>query len=140
MISINQVQSAIVSALKANAPLVAVVGDEIRESQWQGTEFAYPAVRIDLENLRSTGRGGTCTTTNSTVPFSVVAFSEDASSQQADQIIGLVVGALLDHQLTSVDFSSGFVRMSGVGQSSAKRATERVWRAIVGLEVNIYET
>jgi len=140
MISINQVQAAIVTALKESVPLGLVVGDEIRESQWQGTQFTYPAIRVDMEDSRQVGRGGQCVTTISAVPFNVVGFSEEASSQQADRIIGLVISALLNHQLTSADFSSGFVRMSRAGQSSAKRATERVWRAVVGFEVNIYET
>ena len=53
MISNDLVQAAIVAKLKADTTLVAWLTarsaeNEIRESQWQGTVFSFPAVRVEL--------------------------------------------------------------------------------------------
>lgn len=138
MISFDLLQAAIVAALKADAPLVAVVGDEIRESQWQGTDFVYPGVRVELYS--GTPIGEKCVDTHSLVGFTILCYSENDSSQEADQIAGLVVTALYLETLTAATFYSGLIRISGPGVRSARRMIERIWRSEVEFQTNIYET
>jgi hypothetical protein len=59
MITINQVQAAIIARIKAStvpAMLVDVHGtartDEVRAYQWQGTKFYYPAIRVKAHELK----------------------------------------------------------------------------------------
>lgn len=137
MISIDLVQAEIVSVLKANGPLVGVVGDEIREEQWQGTEFSYPAIRVSVGDFPDL-MGGSCPGLHGTISFRVLTFSEEASSRQADQLGGLIMGALLDEQMKTVQFISGPIRLGRRGQVSAVRTPQRVWRGEVGFACNIY--
>lgn len=138
MISLDLLQAAIVTALKADAPLVAMVGDEIRESQWQGTDFTYPGVRVDVYSGAPIGEK--CVDTHSVVGFAILCYSENDSSQEADQIAGLVVDALFLSTLTAATFYSGSIRLSGPGVRSARRMIGRTWRSEVEFQTNIYET
>ncbi len=93
MISSDLIQAAIISKLKDDTTLVDFLtarasADEIRESQWQGAAFTYPAVRVDLGTQVPIG-DGTCVPFQSEVSFSVLSFSEQDSSQQADVLAGL---------------------------------------------------
>jgi len=60
MITINQVQAAIINKIKdSNVPamLVDVKGtarpEEVRAYQWQGTKFGYPAIRVKVSTLKA---------------------------------------------------------------------------------------
>ena len=139
MISIDAVQEGIVAFLKAAPSLVGEVGDEIRESQWQGTEFTYPAVRVRMGD-KTTLIEGNCHTAHGVQPFTLLIFSEKSSSQQANQIAALAMNLLLDQQLHSADWISGNVRLRSPGLVAAIRTGDRLWRSEVHLEFNIYET
>jgi hypothetical protein len=59
MITINQIQAAIVARIKeSNIPLMladvngVVRSDEVRAYQWQGTKFHYPAIRVKVHNTK----------------------------------------------------------------------------------------
>ena len=45
----DEIQIALIERLKANTALVALLGtaDQIKETEWQGAEFTYPAVRVE---------------------------------------------------------------------------------------------
>jgi len=138
MISFDLLQAAIITALKADVDLVAVVGDEIREEQWQGTGFAYPGVRVAIGGGRPVGES--CVETHSVVNFSVACFSENDSSIEADQLAGLVSDALFLTKIYAATFSTGWVRIGGAGVQSARRMVGRYWRSSVEFQTNIYET
>jgi len=137
MISIQHVQKAIIDRLKANAPLVAAVGVEIRESSWQGTEFTYPNIRVGMVKIPSLMEGS-CVDRHGVASWSVLVNSEDASSLEADQIGGLVMQALLDHQLVSTEFSSGWIRLGPNGQKACTRTPQDTWKGEVEFVCNIY--
>ncbi len=91
----NEIQAALVAKLKAETTVLAGLSDtdEIREDQWQGTEFSYPAIRVRvISNVPL--KNSNCDQTNLNVGFQV--FSEDASSMQADEIAGIINVALHD--------------------------------------------
>lgn len=49
MRSVDEVQVALVERLKADINLVTLLGtsDQIKETEWQGAEFKFPAVRVE---------------------------------------------------------------------------------------------
>ena len=108
MIRNDQLQSALISKLKANTtitPLLAsgTYADEtwerdIREDQLQGTAFGYPNVRVRL--LPSSPIGDKdCSIVKFSVSFLV--FSESGSSLEADQIAGIINNELHGKTFTS---------------------------------------
>lgn len=143
MIASNLIQAAIIAALQADANLVAwltakTAGDEIRERQWQGADFVYPAVRVEVGTQLPDGPTSSCYETNGDVTFTVQSFSEDDSSQNADTLAGLVSGALFGKRLNGGGFATLKIRSDGL--SHATRTGERTWRANGLYRMYAYET
>lgn len=136
MISTVELQEQIITTLKAHAPIVLVVGEEIREEQWQGKEFTYPCVRVGMVN--NIPLGDTCHHSHSTMGFRILCFSESPSSQQCDAMVGLIMEALLGEQFIHIDFTTGEIRLGRQGQIPAKRTPQRVWQSEVHFAINIY--
>lgn len=86
-----QVQSATVGYIKTQASVTTLLctgspsGVEVREDQWHGVDFCYPNVRVRLDDLQP---DKACTFY--TINMTILVFSEEASSQQADVIAGAV--------------------------------------------------
>lgn len=108
MIRNDELQTALISRLKANTtitPLLAsgTYADEtwerdIREDQYQSSNFAYPHVRVKL--LPSTPLGDKdCPHVKFSVSFLV--FSESGSSLEADKIAGIINNELHGKTFTS---------------------------------------
>ncbi len=140
MISNDLVQAAIVAQLKADTPLVdwltaRTSGSEIRETQWQGRTFSYPAVRVQI-GAQLPGGNGPCYVTTGEAPFTVLSFSEQDSSQQADQLMGLVNDALLGKHLSGSGFRTGPVLSDGL--IKATRIGERLWQAVGLFRMQLY--
>lgn len=135
MISNVDIQTAIISLLKSDTALAAWLvsagssGDEIRESQWQGGDFSYPAVRVALGTQSNIPEG--C---YSQTVFLVAVFSEQDSSLEADTGSAIVLDALSDKQLPGLN-TSGIIVDS---MPHALRTGERLWRATVGARVTTY--
>jgi hypothetical protein len=143
MISNELIQQAIITKLKANTPLVnwledLSAGSEIRESQWQGVAFTYPAVRVEAGTQVPDGNLGTCHTSRSELPFTVISFSDADSSRQADILAGLVNAALFGVRLTGTGFASMIINSDGL--IHAARTAERAWRAVGLYRMKLYET
>lgn len=123
MLDNNDIQAGLIAYLKANTTVVALLasGTSIKEDQWQGTTFVYPAVRVDLGMQLPRGN---CDGAEAT--FSVICYSEDASSQEADRLAGTV-----NDQLHRKAFTSSGVRYSiySRGLIPAIREDERTWRS-----------
>lgn len=91
MIRNDEIQTAFISTTKGNANIVALLttSEEIREDQWQGNEFVYPNIRIRM--VSNSPMDADCRQ-QFTVSFMV--FTEDASSEKADKIAGIIAGEL----------------------------------------------
>lgn len=142
MISNEVFQAAVISRLKADTTLTAWLtarsaGDEVRESQWQGAAFTYPAVRVDVGTQTPLGNGP-CYLENGVITFTVLSFSEQDSSKQADTLAGLVNTALMGRQLSGTGFRSLAIKSDGL--TSASRIGERLWRSVGLYRAVIYET
>ena len=125
MLRNDQIQSAWVAYLKSNATILAELpdNDEIREDNWQGDEFSYPNIRVRIVS-NSPVAGRDCNLHD--VVIGTLAFSENASSQQADRIAGIIADELHDKQFVSENIAFG-VRASDL--IPAVRTDERTWRS-----------
>ncbi len=134
MIRNDQVQAAIIARLKSNSTITSLVvsgtsaSDEIyrsdiREDNWEATNFGYPNIRVRL--LPSSPLGDIdC----SLIKFSVslMAFSEQASSMEADKIAGII-----NNELHGKTFISNNIEISCRSASliPAVRTDVRTWRS-----------
>ena len=125
MLRNDQIQSAWVAYLKSNATILAELpdNDEIREDNWQGDEFSYPNIRVRIVS-NSPVAGRDCNLHD--LVIGTLAFSENASSQQADRIAGIIADELHDKQFVSENIAFG-VRASDL--IPAVRTDERTWRS-----------
>jgi len=143
MIANQQIQEALVTRLKDGtrpeiAALHAVLAadDEIRENQFQGTQFAYPAIRVSFAYLNPT-ENTPCRDDIFRSYFSIIAFSEDTSSLEANTIAGLVAEALDEEMLNETAFRTGNISLGSV--NDAIRIGPRLWRAEVFFRTSIYQ-
>lgn len=137
MISPELIQAGIISKLKTDTSLVdwltdRSAGDEIRENQWQGVTFAYPAVRVDLLTQTEPGNPP-C---HSQILFNVFAFTEGDSSKECGVLAGLVDSALIRKKFTGTGFDSGIVIT--LGSVPPVRTSERLWQALLQYQTNIF--
>ena len=143
MISNVEIQKALIAQLKADTDLVAWLtalsaGNEIRETNWQGATFSYPAVRAAVGSQLPGPNASKCYLTTGETPFTIVSLSESDSSQQADELANLVNAALVGKRITGTGFGSLSIMSDGL--SHAVRTTERLWRAVGLYRMQIYET
>jgi hypothetical protein len=133
----DQIQAALVAKLKANTALTTWLSsrsssDEIREAQYQAAGFLYPAVRVELGTQIEEGNPPCY----STIPFTVCSYSEKNSSQEANQLAGLVADALLRKNVSGSGWHSQLIIADGM--IAARRTSERVWQAVNLYRMNIY--
>lgn len=126
MLRNDTIQAGLITKLKSLTAVTAeVTTSEIRESQYQGTEFIYPNVRLDLLPTIPSIEG--CSYAD--ISFYVRVFSEGASSQECDRIAGKVAQGLHSVSFTENDVYFSGVRVRSIG--SALRVSNRVWQANV---------
>lgn len=143
MLANNVIQAAIVAKLKANTTLTDWLtnrssSNEVREANYQGASFSYPAVRVEAGTQQPGPVNSVCYLTTGEIPFSVYCYSESDSSKQADVLAGLVNAALVGQRIQGSGFSSLIIQSDGL--THATRTAERVWRAVVLCRMQIYET
>lgn len=90
-----------IASLKGQASLIPLLlapgADSIKELQWQGTDFLYPAVRVSVDFMPSINR---CGPDNADVTIEV--FSEEKSSKQAVHIATVIAQLYHGHPFTSL--------------------------------------
>jgi hypothetical protein len=123
MIHNDKIQAALLARAKSFATILAKLSDtdEIREDQWQGREYSYPAYRIRII------RNEPSNDCYQRVEFSFQTFSENSSSQQADDMCGTI-----NDEFHDKSFSRNSIRFTGVicsNLSPAMRVDKRTWRA-----------
>jgi hypothetical protein len=124
MLRNDQIQAAIVAYAKSKSDITSQLTDtdEIREDFWQGRDFSYPNIRVRL--ISDTPQEPECNLHSVTLSFLV--FSEEASSQQADRIAGII-----NNTLHGKSFSSNSISFStrATNLIPAIRVSEKTWRA-----------
>lgn len=137
MISPDLVQAGIISHLKADSALIAWLTtysaqNEIRENQWQGGTFVYPAIRVDLLPQTEPGNPPCYSQTL----FNVFAFTEGDSSLQCAQLAGLIDTALIRKKFSGSGYNSGLVIT--LGTVPPLRLGDRIWQALGQFQTNLY--
>jgi hypothetical protein len=128
----DEIQSALVAYLKtvpAVTNLLMTVDNptgtsEIREDQWQGTEFDYPNIRVRMISNVPLGNNYECAKSTFTVSF--MAFSQDYSSWEADKIAGIISTSLIGKSFTQGSIS---IYLRTTNLIPAVRSDTHTWRA-----------
>jgi hypothetical protein len=94
MRTVDEVQLALIERLKADTALVALLGtaDQIKEKEWQGANFIFPAVRV--ENDVSPNKPY-CSPDD--VVITIFCMSEQKSSKQCQMVMKEVATYLHGH-------------------------------------------
>lgn len=127
MISNDVVQASIISKLKGNNSIVAALNSssDIKESQWQGTDFLYPAIRVNIGTQSNDRKSPYCNF--GFLPFTIRVFSEMKSSLEADNIMGLINTQL--HGSYAVGTAMMLVHIECLGLIGAIRVGEQLWQS-----------
>lgn len=121
----NEIKAAIVARLKDSSTIVAELSNsrDIKEAQWQGTEFVYPAIRVLVRT--NDHPNNDCDYT--LVTASVLVFSEEYSSLEADRIAGIIRDVL--HKKSFTSNSVAFTGMRVTNLVPAIRNSRNTWRS-----------
>lgn len=129
IIPLEQTQAGLITYLKSMTTLVtALKGDatRIKEYYWQGEDFLYPAVRLQMGIQRAEGepRCGMWL-----LPFYVLCFSEQKTSKEASQLASIVatIHGVEPGSLNGVSFVRFYVDQI----IPPVREDELVWRSEV---------
>jgi hypothetical protein len=139
MINPAYLKQAVINLLKADTTLVTALGnsDKIKEAQFQGQDFSYPAIRVDLQLQTPIGTG-TDRVRLSNASWTIRVYSTDSSSLEADNIIGLVINAMFNKQWVGTDLSNNvnfnLVRINLINTDPAFRISERAWMGTIVFE------
>lgn len=145
MITNSEFQEALITRLKDNtraeiaalhAALAGSDSSEVRENQFQGTEFLYPAIRVHVNYNNPIGEPP-CRDDLFRLYFSITSWSETASSKEADDIAGLVGEALDEQIIDAASFRTGNISLGNI--NSATRIGPRLWRAEAFFRTNVYQ-
>jgi hypothetical protein len=123
----DEIQAGLIAYLKSKTAITSLLyiddPEEIKEFMWQGTVANFPGVRL---RIISNDSSDDCT--KSRYSASILAFSELASSQEADQIAGIIAGILRRRGFSSegVAFTSKVTSVI-----HAVRQDQRTWRSEV---------
>ena len=87
MRTVDEVQLALIERLKADTALVALLGtaDQIKETEWQGAAFVYPAVRVE-----NTVKPNMAYCPPDDVDITIFCLSEQKSSKQCSKVAAAV--------------------------------------------------
>ncbi len=133
MLGVDDIRSALISYMKTKTAITGAIGNttEIRERQWQGTEFEYPCVRVKISSAVPQ-MAGECNIFDCNI--SIEVFSETAQSSQADDIAGIINTVL--HRRS---FSHGGVRfMLWTSRIiEAVREDTRTWKSEVVIQAMV---
>lgn len=139
MISPDIVQAAIIALLKADAPLVAGLAadaERIKEADWRGTDFEYPACRVNIADMRPTGSGN-CSEQRLGVTGSIIVYSKADSSAEASRLLGLVQNAIRQKHLTGAGMTSQVMRPV---ETHFPYRDNDIWRGEVLFATTVIET
>lgn len=82
----EDVKAAWIANLKTKPQIIALVTpEEIREVEWQSTDFVYPNIRVSVEFRPSLNRCGP-----DDADVEIIAFSEQKSSKQSAHIASVI--------------------------------------------------
>jgi hypothetical protein len=141
MISLVEVQSALIQWMKANLTISGLVpsthGVEIREAEWQGDKFVYPNIRVHV--LKLTPDTSNCS--KSAIIGNVYVFSEQFSSLECNTIAGVILEQLHGKSFNVTLPSTKVVHFVGMmaSQNAGNADPEggNVWMGTINLTASV---
>ena len=132
LITNNEIQAAIVGWLKTRILITneIVDSDEIKEDQWQGTAFVYPAIRVRLISNKPDNKQGCI----QPITLGIQVYTEDASSRNCDRIAGIIGKEIHSNQFSTSGFLFGMFVTDLV---PAYRRDERTWMSEVLIKADV---
>jgi hypothetical protein len=119
------------SYLQSKSAITALLDDsgQIKELQWQGTEFTYPAVRISVD-IRPSVNG--CGPDNA--DFMIDVFDEQKSSKTTSVLSGTIANAL--HK---IPFTSNGLKFSTVVVQKVSRPERSIsaWQSTITVQTQV---
>ena len=135
MISPDLVQKAIIKMLQADTNLMSALNNDpnrIKELEYQGQDFSYPNIRVDIQPQYPIG-DGVDRIKLSNIHWTNRIYSEQPSSQEANRILGLVVNAQFNKQWVGTDSNETpnfyLVRIDLANIDNAVRISDKLWVA-----------
>jgi hypothetical protein len=117
--AINVAQAALISYLKSISALNAALTtpttpsgsySQIKEYFWQGQDFSYPAVRLQMGAAKPEVPEPRCGLWK--IPFYIMCFSEQKSSQECSMLESIIVSTIHGFQpglMQTIDFHMFYV-------------------------------
>lgn len=131
MIPNDTVQASIISKLKNNSTITAALvgygsdANQVKEAQWQGSDFLYPAVRVLIGTQTNDRASPYCSF--GFLPFTISVLSQKKSSQEADDLLGTINNQLHGSYATGVGMQLQHIEC--IGLTGAIRVSEQLWRS-----------
>jgi len=125
----DEIQAVWVANLKSKTNIVSLLSqtNEIREKQWQGDDFVYPAIRVSVEVFPSMTR---CSD-RATILIDI--FSEEKSSKQCQGI-----GAAVAKEYHGKAFSVSNMRFSSVLVTRIGRVERSIYAWTQQIEISVW--
>lgn len=128
----DEIQSSIISYLKSKSAIYGLLitpenttgYKEIREDQWQGDDFDYPNIRVRMVDNKPYTDDPDCSVTIFTV--SIMVFSQDYSSWEADKIAGIIMSSVSGKTFTQLSVETYLRTLNLI---PAVRSDMHTWRA-----------
>ena len=139
-ISNNVIQADLIAYLQADTDLVAAMtavnalanATDIKEDQYVGRDFNFPAVRVDVQRQTAIDEEDQCT--NTRLMFTLWIYTESGSSKNCDSIAGVAHRAINRQHLAGTGYNIPRMRADLIG---ATRIEDRLWRASVICRGNV---
>ncbi len=132
LIANDELLEAWIQELKGNSTVTDLLDDvnEIRQEEWKGSGFTYPAIRVEIlvNTPPNSGDSDQCLASQQ---VAIYTFSEEASSLEANQIAGIIADEYHKKSLNSQGIF--FTKNKVTELIPAIAMSERVWRAQVNL-------
>lgn len=133
MISDQSIQADLITKIKAIVTGTSY-STEVRELEWQGDNFTYPNLRLDLETNEYVFDEQELCTLQYT-EFSIYVFSQERSSKECSTIKGLLATALVGLGFTGLYAKYSSLRL--VDNVPAVREGDRTWRSQIRLGTRV---
>lgn len=143
MVSLDLVQKNLIKMLQSDANLMTALSNDINkilEMDYQGQDFTYPNVRLDVQLQNPVGNG-TDRTRLSTIHWTTRVYSDKPYSQEANHILGLVMEAQFNKQWVGTDENGVpnfyLIRINLSNSDAALRIANKLWIATAVFESQI---
>lgn len=118
-------QEAVVARLLVDPTVVSFVGIEVREADYQATNYVYPNVRVGRPNIQPKD-GTNC---QYPVAFTISVNSKQPSSDECQRLFDIVLLSLEEKQLDTANVKSTSIVYQGC--NAPYRTSVDSWRADV---------